>query len=665
MRDGDAMELGADELRVQLAAMTAMQEIATRFIQDGDLDALLSAVTDTARMIAATDMACLHLCEADGNMRLAVQRGFGDAGPELPATASSVDDKGHSVRRIPLRTQTGEIVGMLSTYARGDTSDGVHDTRLLERLARQCADAIARARWAAECAHKATVENAERIRASQALFQTTVENLPGCLAIYDREGRILYANAALQEFLAAHYPDPAQAIGSPASERMPAATWAALEAAIDRALTTGERVSYELSSELPSGRMVRQWVVAPLPADGDEPRLLAMSHDITAQRLLLDDLRESDRRKSEFIAVLSHELRNPLAAIRAGLFALEHDPTGADLNSVRRIINRQLGYLVRLVDDLLDITRVTQNKIQLERERLELGQLVRDALADNQAHLDRGGAQLTVQVAPTPVWIDADRTRLAQVVMNLLSNAIKFTPPSGMVTVTVGVGADDRAMLEVRDTGTGIEPALLPRLFEPFMQADRTLDRSAGGLGLGLALVKGLVELHGGEVTATSAGAGHGATFVIRLPLASPMQPVGARPPAVAARRRVLLIEDDPDIADAMRIALEVDAHHVEVVHDGTDALARARTWRPDVVLCDIGLPGLNGYEVARLLRSDATLETTFLVALTGYAQPDDVARARGAGFDQHLAKPADIRLLRQMLADLPRTRRRAGEPLS
>ncbi len=372
-----------------------------------------------------------------------------------------------------------------------------------------------------------------------------------------------------------------------------------------------------------------------------------MSHDVTAQRQMLEALREADERKSEFIAVLSHELRNPLAAIRLSLHVLEYGQPGSkETADSRMIIDRQVGQLVRLVDDLLDVTRMTRNKIQLKPERLELNALVRATLDDNRRHFEQCGIRVDVGLASAPIHVNADSVRIAQVLTNLLINAMKFTPAGGTATVSLTSEPGGNAVLRVADNGAGIDAALLPRLFQPFMQADRTLARSGGGLGLGLVLVKGLVELHGGTVTARSEGTGRGAEFVVRLPIARASSDHAGDAPAVSVagtQRRVLVIDDDRDVAEALCAALSVGGHVIEVAHSGPIGVAKARTFMPDVVLCDIGLPGMDGYDVARVIRADTALRATRLVALSGYAQSADVGKARDAGFDDHLAKPPSI----------------------
>jgi PAS domain S-box-containing protein len=366
-------------------------------------------------------------------------------------------------------------------------------------------------------------------------------------------------------------------------------------------------------------------------------------------------LEETDRRKNQFLAMLSHELRNPLAPIRNGLYVLDRAaPGGEQARRAQAVIVRQVGHLTHLVDDLLDVTRISSGKIQLEREPLDLGDLVRHAVEDHRPAFVTRGLELELAIPAGAVRIDGDRTRVAQVIDNLLQNASKFTQPGGRVTVSVEASeALGQAIARVRDTGAGIAPEMLPRLFEPFSQADTTLDRSKGGLGLGLALVKGLVEMHGGNVSVASEGLGRGAEFTIRLPLLSGLA-LDAAPRHALRRsepRRVLVIEDNVDAAESLREVLELAGNTVEVAYTGPAGIEKARGFGPDVVLCDVGLPGMDGYEVARALRADPALRSATLAALTGYARPEDVARSREAGFDHHLAKPLSLERLADVLS--------------
>jgi len=373
----------------------------------------------------------------------------------------------------------------------------------------------------------------------------------------------------------------------------------------------------------------------------------------------LESLREADRRKDQFLATLAHELRNPLAPIRNALGVLQHrEADGGTVETVRGIMERQVGHLARLVDDLLDVTRISRGKIVLRLERLDLGRVARHSVADRRNDFERAGVAVRLQLPETPVWVLADPTRLTQVLDNVLENALKFTEAGGEVTVQLGAHAADRqAVLTVRDTGVGIEPELLAHLFEPFVQADRSLDRSRGGLGLGLALVKGLVELHGGKVQVASAGKGRGTELTMRLPLKHEPPALLERPvPPAPARRygRVLVVEDNRDAADSLRILLELFGYEVTVTYSGTAGVEAARLVRPQVVLCDIGLPGMDGYAVANVLRRTPETAGARLIAITGYGRDEDRRQALEAGFHEHLVKPVDPEKLFAQLESRP-----------
>jgi PAS domain S-box-containing protein len=366
-------------------------------------------------------------------------------------------------------------------------------------------------------------------------------------------------------------------------------------------------------------------------------------------------LREADARKNEFLAMLSHELRNPLAPIKNSLFILQNARgDGEQVQRAEAVIGRQVTHLTNLVDDLLDITRVTRGKIRLEKTQLDLDEVVGRTVDDHRDLFAQTGIDLAFQPSGVRLLVHADRTRLTQVVGNLLQNAVKFTPKGGTTTVLVEGRGEGQAVIRVRDTGAGIGVEILPCLFEPFTQADRTLDRSKGGLGLGLALVKGLVEMHDGRVAARSEGPGKGAEFEVALPTISPSEIAEPRPlcgQESPQPRRVLVIEDNRDAADSLCEVLDLLNHSSMVAYSGDEGLEKVRAHRPHVVLCDIGLPGMDGHEVARAIRADARLSATTLVALTGYAAAEDLARSREAGFDYHLAKPPSIEAIERVLA--------------
>jgi signal transduction histidine kinase/DNA-binding response OmpR family regulator len=389
---------------------------------------------------------------------------------------------------------------------------------------------------------------------------------------------------------------------------------------------------------------------------------LALAGDLTARAAtaldnarLYQDIQQEDQRKNEFLAMLAHELRNPLAPIRNAVGVLK--AIGSDepiLAKVRDMIDRQVTHMVRLVDDLLDMSRLARGKILLRHERVDLASLVRDTVEDYRSLLVENNLGLEAHMPDEPVSISGDATRISQVLGNLLHNASKVTAASGLVTVELRADSG-AAVLSVRDTGIGMEPQMLERVFETFSQADSSLDRSRGGLGLGLSLVRGLVELHGGKVQAASAGLGQGTEITIRLPLADSL-PSADGPVAVAedetSAARVLLIEDNADTAESMRILFSLTGHQIQVAHTGLAGLEAVRSFCPQVVLCDIGLPGgMDGYAVARAIRRDAGLRDVRLIALSGYGQDEDRRRSRDAGFDAHLIKPVDFAHLRRLLA--------------
>jgi PAS domain S-box-containing protein len=403
-------------------------------------------------------------------------------------------------------------------------------------------------------------------------------------------------------------------------------------------------------------------------ADEDLRGVVLVFHDVSDRRTMerqlqqrANDLEESDRRKDEFIAVLAHELRNPLAPIRAAGQVLKLGGARPEaVEQVAEIVERQSEHLSALVDDLLDVSRVTRGKISLRRECLNFTEIVRASTMLFQQRCESSGVSFAVDLPEEPLWVDGDRTRLTQIIENLLDNSCKFTDEGGTVAVSLAADTGGRcAALSIRDTGMGLEPEMKKRLFVPFAQADRTLDRSKGGLGLGLALVKGLVDLHEGEISAHSDGPGCGAEFLVRLPLADPppqAAEVDANGDATTAttRLRVLIIEDNRDVANMVSMLVSLLGHEVLAAHTGDHGIEIARTKQPDVVLCDIGLPGMSGHDVARNLREDPACRNLRLIALSGYGQAQDKQRAREAGFDGHLTKPVDMESLRESLNGRP-----------
>lgn len=373
-----------------------------------------------------------------------------------------------------------------------------------------------------------------------------------------------------------------------------------------------------------------------------------------------DTLREVDRRKNEFMATLGHEMRNPLAPLGHAVRLLEfHDTQDETLLRIRDILKRQVQQLSRLADDLLDISRIAQGKIELRKQPVSLAAILEQAIEISSPHLKARHHQLEVTLPPANLQLDADPTRLTQIIVNLLNNAAKYTEPGGRVWLQAQ-REGDQAVVHVRDTGMGIPPEMLPNVFEMFTQGEWSAECSQGGIGIGLALVRRLVELHGGAISVQSDGIGQGSQFVVRLPALtgesfqsdrhkqSSDGPLGAipKPP----RRRILIVDDNVDAAASLRMLLALDGHDVQVAYDGQAALRQAEEFQPEVILLDIGLPRMDGYQVARHLRGRQNMTGVLLVALTGYGQEDARRRSQEAGFNAHLVKPLDLAALQAVL---------------
>ena len=367
---------------------------------------------------------------------------------------------------------------------------------------------------------------------------------------------------------------------------------------------------------------------------------------------LVCELEKADKNKNQFIGVLSHELRNPLAAISAGVQMLYITQDENQTAKTKEIINRQMNQLCILVDDLLELTRITQNKIKLKKEHIYLGETVKNAVDDMRLAYEKKGINLKTRIQVKPILLSADPVRVTQVIGNILMNALKFTQENGEVWVALRT-EENNAVIRIKDNGIGISPELLPRLFTPFTQADNSLDRSSGGLGLGLSIVKGIMDLHEGSVKAYSKGLGKGSTFEIRLPLTTEGNLVTEnRASDISGKKtlKLLIIEDNRDFADLLSAMLSTIICHVDIASDGIEGIKLAKQIRPDVIFCDIGLPGMNGYDVAKNIRIDDSIKDTRLIALTGYAGEEDTELILQAGFDKHLAKPVDFTTLKTVL---------------
>ena len=420
---------------------------------------------------------------------------------------------------------------------------------------------------------------------------------------------------------------------------------------------------HEIVIERPDGQRLTALAHAN-PIHDDGGKLLGAVNvlvDISDRKRAEDALKEADRSKNEFLATLAHELRNPLAPIRAAvkILQLKAKPT-PESKSALEVIERQTRQMTRLIDDLLDIARITSNKLELRKERIELGEVLKASVETSRPLIEQRGHELLVEAPSRPAYLDGDLVRLAQVVSNLLNNAAKYTERGGCIWLTATRRGSD-AIIKVRDTGIGIPAEMLPRIFEMFTQADRSTNGSPGGLGIGLTLVKRLVEMHGGKITVHSAGPGKGSEFTVRLPVTSSRLPNKEAPgksrqaPRIgrSAPVRILVVDDNHDSADSLGLLLSLLGNEVRVVHDGLTAVDVASEFQPRVVLLDIGLPALNGYEAAQRIRQQPGGNQAVLIAVTGWGQEVDRNRSKEAGFDHHLVKPVDPDALTRLLASV------------
>jgi signal transduction histidine kinase len=455
------------------------------------------------------------------------------------------------------------------------------------------------------------------------------------------------------------------------AEGVPAALEEALDSVLAGAGGSGPRTDGDLSALICQPLLVGDRIIGACalgyreraPADAglieellgrsaialDNARLYrSLKREIARSREAEEELQNANRRKDEFLAMLSHELRNPLAPIRNAVEVIRRvAPPDATLTMARDVIDRQVRLLARLVDELLDVSRISQGKITLKKEPVELAKVVQQSIETVRPLAEARGQRLTVEVPPRPVWLSGDIARLSQIFSNLLNNACKYTQEDGRIHLRAEA-EDGEARIAIEDDGSGIDAELLPRVFELFVQGERGLDRGQGGLGIGLTLVKRLVELHNGTVRAYSAGVGRGSTFTVSLPcLAAVADTAESSMPEMRRNekvygRRVLVVDDNMDAAESTAAYLRLEGHEVKTVNDGRDALESVRVFAPHVIVLDIGLPGLDGYAVARRLRTDGETREALLIALTGYGQKEDRDRAKEAGFDYHFTKPAD-----------------------
>jgi signal transduction histidine kinase/ActR/RegA family two-component response regulator len=553
---------------------------------------------------------------------------------------------------FPICTKTGTPIGVLAVYSRQPRKATEREIELASILSRTAAVVISR--------HVETTARDEALRRSEELTRQILQALPAQIIVLDRRGRISFTNYAWERSVAengasgagvgADYLDVCR--GSVGHD----ARFARMAFDGIQSVLQGRQAQFVMDypCDSPGERRWFQMTVSPLGASGEGGAVVAHMN-ISERKLAEEALQDADRRKNEFLATLAHELRNPLSPIHSAVHIWKR--TGAHDAPLLDMVERQVKHLLRLVDDLLEVSRITRGKIELRKENVAVNVVVRQALESCRPLIERKMHRLSLKSADEPLRVFGDPVRLVQIMSNLVNNAAKYTPANGVIEIE-SAREGDEAVLRVRDNGRGVAPDMLPRLFELFMQIDSVAAHSEGGLGIGLALVRSLVEMHGGRVEAHSEGLGRGCEFVVRLPLtdAPATGTTGEAASSVAkptAGGRILVVDDSRDVADSFESLLETMGAEVRVAYDGRTALEILPAFKPEAVLMDLGMPEMDGYETARRLRRLPEGRDVMLIALTGWGQDEDRRRTKDAGFDRHLVKPADPEVLESLLAEL------------
>jgi PAS domain S-box-containing protein len=562
---------------------------------------------------------------------------------DKPLAAFLHHDDRESMEQIPARLRSGQLVFRFEARVRHRdgsyrrlswSAAGVPEEGVLYLLGREIDDR----------------EAADHPQESEQRFKDLAEAMPQLVWIAEADGTVTYYNSRVEQF--------------EGFERQSDGTWSwdpvlhpddieRTVSAWSTAVATDHVYQCEHRTRMTDGSY--RWHLSRAyraRRSNGEAQWFGTATDIHEVKLAQEGLRAADRRKDDFLAMLGHELRNPLAAIRSATEVVKLvQPADPRLQHAAGVLERQSAHMARLIDGLLEVSRIVRGKVVLESRDLDLRTLLVTLLDDLGSSPTARTLRIERNLPDAPLWVHADEVRLTQVFDNLLSNALKFTPPDGCIEIAAEQRGD-AFTVRVRDTGVGIRPEMLEQIFEPFHQEAQDVASGGGGLGLGLALAKGLVELHGGTITARSAGPGLGSEFLVRLPRAQPPAAQPEEEPAdhTATARRILIIEDNADAAGMLGYLLEAQGHEVALAASAQEGLATMRRERCDVVLCDIGLPGMSGHEFARAVRADPALGKVLLVATTGYGQPEDIRRSTDAGFDEHLVKPIDLDALAALL---------------
>jgi len=671
-----------------LEALERLYEVGNRCVRVGsDFEECLGAILDAAIFVTSADKGNLQLLDSHtGRLVIRTQRGFhrlfldffsqveGQTAAACGAALSAakrvtVEDVRTSelfarqpamdvllaegvraVQSTPLVSSTEHVFGMISTHFTRPTRLGERESRFIDLLARQAADFLERKRME------------QQLVAKELQLERITGHIDALISQCSRDLRYVFVNQPLADFLGKPVDE---IVGHTVPEVLGEAAFRVIRPYLDRVLR-GERVAFE--TEIPyvdvGLRHVHVVYEPDLDAQGSVCGWVATINDITERKQLENHLRIADRQKDEFLAMLAHELRNPLAPIRYALAATKKSPGKPELHArAEEVIERQVSHMTRLLDDLLDVSRITRGKLVLQRSPTELGPILADAIEAARPVLDARQHHISIELPKEPVRLEADPVRLAQVFSNLLINAAKYTDPGGHIRLWA-LQESGQVVVSVRDSGTGISAELMPRLFTLFAQGSTALDRSEGGLGVGLALVKGIVELHGGSVDVASDGPGQGSEFTVRLPLGHEprLRDVQLIPqtPAVAAGLKILVADDNRDAADTCATLLQLSGHLVLTAYSGRRALELAETSQPDVLLLDIGMTDMDGYTLAERIRAAEWSTKAVLVAVSGWGREEDRRRAFAAGFDHHLTKPMTGPALESLLQSVSSVRRGA-----
>jgi PAS domain S-box-containing protein len=670
------------EQAADLEAMKLLHEVGIFCaLAEHESEQCLDKIIDAAITLTGADKGNIQLFDVDsGTLRIAAQRGFAEAflkyfarvdknaaavcGAALRSGGRVVVEDvtltelfaGHQALKVLLNADvravqskllistSGQLLGIISTHFRSPHRPSERDLRLIDLLARQTADYLER-RQAAEAVRKSEEQFRAFVTASSDVVYRMSPDWSEMRHLQGSEfigGTDEPSGQWLEKYI---HPDDQPLVMKAVNEAIRTKSKIEME---HRVLRGDGSLGWTFSRAIPI-----------LSDDGEIVEWIGTASDVTRRKEAEAALREADRRKDEFLATLAHELRNPLAPMHNALHLIRLARSNpATLSQASAMMERQLQQMKRLVDDLLDVSRISRDKLELRKEFVDLASVVKRATETSRPLIEAAQQELLVSLPPEPVLLDADPVRLAQAFSNLLNNAAKYSERGGRIWFRVEHNADE-VVVRVKDTGIGIPAEKIPNIFDMFVQVDRSLERSQGGLGIGLTLVKQLVQMHGGTIEAESAGLGKGCEFTVRLAVA--VTPGIDRMPEKQnkdltrseVRRRILVVDDNQDSADSLAMMLKLLGHDVSSAHDGLEAVAAARRFMPQLAFLDLGMPRMNGYDAARLIRQQPECNGMILVALTGWGQEEDKRRSYEAGFDFHMVKPIDFTAVESLIADL------------